>query len=40
MTGDGTMIAIESARVKRLFHKGERLFQTNTEFLTGKARQI
>lgn len=34
------MIAIEDAGVKKLFCKGARLFQTATDFLTGKARQI
>lgn len=34
------MIAIEGAGVKKLFCKGERLLQPNTDFLTGKARQI
>lgn len=34
------MIAIEGVGVNKLFCKGERLFQTETDFLTGTARQI
>ena len=34
------MIAIEGAGVKKLFCKGERLFQPDTDFLTGNALQI
>jgi len=34
------MIAIEDVGVKKLFCKGERLFQLGTDFLTGNALQI